>query len=106
MLADDPFPAARCLAACHLARIEPMEAMIEPLLQFVSEPIEGYENIPGAGGKSTGDAAFSISHLPPEAQRKAIPKTLPGSEVFRFLFRECLAGEPARAARPELPHAP
>src|SRR5215467_5071903 len=51
----------------------PTEALIEPLLQFVSEPIEGYDNIPGAGGKSTGDAAFSISNLPPETQRKAIP---------------------------------
>jgi hypothetical protein len=73
MLAGDSFPAARCMAACELARIEPTEALIEPLLHFVSEPIEGYENIPGAGGKSTGDAAFSISHLPPEVQRKAIP---------------------------------
>jgi hypothetical protein len=73
MLAEDAFPAARCMVACQLARIEPTEALIEPLLQFVSEPIEGYENIPGAGGKSTGDAAFSISHLPPEVQRQAIP---------------------------------
>ena len=47
--------------------------LLEPLLKFVSEPIEGYENIPGAGGKSTGDAAFSISGLPTEVQRKAIP---------------------------------
>ena len=61
------------MAACELARIEPTETLIEPLLQFVSEPIEGYENIPGAGGKSTGDAAFSISHLPLAVQRKAIP---------------------------------
>jgi tetratricopeptide (TPR) repeat protein len=73
MLAEDSFPAVRCMAACELARVEPTEALIGPLLQFVAEPIEGYENIPGAGGKSTGDAAFSISHLPPEAQRKAIP---------------------------------
>jgi hypothetical protein len=73
VLTEDAFPAARCMAACELARIEPAEDLIEPLLQFVSEPIEGYENIPGAGGKSTGDAAFSISHLPAEVQRKAIP---------------------------------
>jgi hypothetical protein len=73
VLAEDAFPPVRCMAACELARIEPTEALIEPLLQFVSEPIEGYENIPGAGGKSTGDAAFSISHLPPTVQRKAIP---------------------------------
>jgi hypothetical protein len=73
MLAGEPFPAALCMAACELARNEPTEALVEPLLQFVSEPIEGYENIPGAGGKSTGDAAYSISHLPPKVQRKAIP---------------------------------
>jgi hypothetical protein len=48
-------------------------ALIEPLLRFVAEPIEGYEDVPGAGGKSTGDAAFSISQLPAEVQRRAIP---------------------------------
>jgi hypothetical protein len=73
IIAHDASPAARCMAACQLARIEPTEALIGPLLQFVSEPIEGYENVPGAGGKSTGDAAFSISHLPTEVQRRAIP---------------------------------
>lgn len=85
MLAEDAFPAARCMAACQLARIEPTEALIEPLLQFVSEPIEGYENIPGAGGKSTGDAAFSISHLPPVVQRKAIPAICDRLDQTRFL---------------------
>jgi hypothetical protein len=73
MLSRDAFPAARCMAACQLARLEPTEALMEPLLQFVSEPIDGYEDIPGAGGRSTGDAAFSVSHLPPDVQRKAIP---------------------------------
>lgn len=72
-LAEDPFPAARCMAACELARLEPDEALVEPLLGFVAEPIEGYEDIPGAGGKSTGDAGFSISLLPPEVRRRAIP---------------------------------
>ncbi len=42
-------------------------------MPFVAEPIEGYENIPGAGGKSPGDAAFSIAQLPVEVQRTAIP---------------------------------
>jgi hypothetical protein len=73
MVTEDAFAASRCMAACELARIEPTEVLVEPLLRFVSEPIEGYENIPGAGGKSTGDAAFSISHLPAEVQTKAIP---------------------------------
>jgi hypothetical protein len=73
MVTEDTFAAALCMAACQLARIDPTEAWIQPLLKFVSQPIEGYENIPGAGGKSTGDAAFSISHLPPDVQRRAIP---------------------------------
>jgi hypothetical protein len=73
LIAEGETPAARCMAACQLARVDPTDALVEPLLQFVAEPVEGYENIPGAGGKSTGDAAFSISHLPPQAQRKAIP---------------------------------
>jgi len=73
ILAGDPSPAARCMAACELARIEPNQDLIEPLLHFVCEPIEGYENIHGAGGKSTGDAAFSISLLPADVQRKAVP---------------------------------
>jgi hypothetical protein len=73
LLNHDSFPAARCMATCQLARIEPDKALIEPLLEFVSRPIDGYENIPGAGGKSTGDAAYSISHLPPAVQRSAIP---------------------------------
>lgn len=72
-LTEDAFPAARCMAACQLARIEPTDALIDPLLRFVSEPIEGYEDIPGAGGKSTGDAAYSIARLPVAVQRTAIP---------------------------------
>jgi hypothetical protein len=64
MVVKDESPAARCMAACELARIRPSEALVEPLLQFVSGPIEGYDSIPGAGGESIGDAAFSISQLP------------------------------------------
>lgn len=73
MLAEDDFPAARCMAACELARLEPDAALIDPLLDFVVQPIDGYENIPGAGGKSSGDAAHAISLLPPEVQQRAIP---------------------------------
>jgi hypothetical protein len=72
-LAEDDFPAARCMAACELARLDPIAALIEPLLDFVAHTIEGYENIPGAGGKSSGDAAHSISLLPAEVQQQAIP---------------------------------
>ena len=73
MLADDDFPAVRCMAACQLARIDPGDGLLEPLLHFVAEPIDGYEDVPGAGGKSTGDAALSISHLPVTLQRRAVP---------------------------------
>ncbi len=73
ILAEDDFPAARCMAACELARLDPNAALIDPLVDFVGHPIEGYENIPGAGGKSSGDAAHSISLLPPEVQQQAIP---------------------------------
>lgn len=73
LFAEDNFPAVLCMASCQLARIQPTEALIEPLMQFVSEPIDGYEDIPGAGGKSTDDAAFSISYLPVHLQQKAIP---------------------------------
>jgi hypothetical protein len=73
MLAEDDFPAARCMAVCELARLEPDAALIDPLLDFVVHPIEGYENIPGAGGKSSGDAAHAISLLPVEVQQQAIP---------------------------------
>jgi hypothetical protein len=72
-LSTDPCAAVRCMAACQLARIEPNVALIEPLLHFISNSIDDYESIPGAGGKSTGDAAFSVSHLPLGAQRMAIP---------------------------------
>jgi hypothetical protein len=76
ILTEDTFPAARCMAACQLARIHPTEALFEPLLQFVCEPIKDYEQVPGAGGRSTGDAAFSISRLPKEIACKAIPSIL------------------------------
>jgi hypothetical protein len=73
MLTEDDFPAARCMAACELARLDPSAALIEPLLDFVAHPIEGYETIPRAGGKSSGDAAYSIALLPAEVQQQAIP---------------------------------
>lgn len=73
VLTTDPSEVARCMTACQLARIDPTEDLMEPMLHFVSQPIEWYDLVPGAGGKSTGDAAFSISHLPAEVQRKAVP---------------------------------
>jgi hypothetical protein len=73
ILSEDTFAGARCMAACELARVSADESLIEPLLGFIATPIEEYEDIPGAGGKSAGDAAFSITKLPLETQRRALP---------------------------------
>jgi tetratricopeptide (TPR) repeat protein len=73
LLAEDPAPSARCMAACQLARLDRNAELVGPLLDFVARPIDSYQEIPGAGGASTGDAAISIAHLPAEAQRAAVP---------------------------------
>lgn len=73
ILIEDDSSAARCMAACELARMAPDAALIEPLLHFVAEPIDGYDAIPGAGGKSTGDAAAAIWYLPADVRRQATP---------------------------------
>lgn len=69
----EQFSAAKCMAVCQLARIAPHDSLIEPLLEFASKPIKGYENVFGAGGKSRDDAAFAISYLPRQTQQRAIP---------------------------------
>ena len=73
ILTKDKDPATRCIAACQLARIAPQDNLIEPLLEFASEPIEDYQYIPGTGGISTDDAVFAISYLPRQLQQQAIP---------------------------------
>ena len=73
MLNGKESPATNCMAVCQLARINPQESLIEPLLEFVKHPIGEYRNIVGSGGKSTDDAAFAISHLPRQVQQQAIP---------------------------------
>ena len=73
VLAESEFSATKCMAVCQLARINPQEALIEPLLEFVSNPVEEYRSLVGAGGKSTDDAAYAISHLPRQVQQQAIP---------------------------------
>ncbi|MEL6788686.1 MAG: hypothetical protein AAFO76_15080 [Cyanobacteria bacterium J06607_15] len=73
ILTKDKDPATRCIAACQLARIAPQDDLIDPLLNFASNPIEDYQNIPGTGGRSTDDAAFAISYLPLHLQQQAIP---------------------------------
>ena len=73
ILAEDPSPEAQCMAACELARLSPDPSLFEPLLRFAAEPIEDYDRIPGAGGKSTGDAADAISRLPQSMRWQAVP---------------------------------
>jgi hypothetical protein len=75
MLSDpDEHRAAQCMAACELARICPSDDLAAPLQSFVAEPIEGYENLPGAGGTSSGDAAYSVAFLSSEVRLQAIPE--------------------------------
>lgn len=73
ILAEEEFTATKCMAVCQLARINPQESLIEPLLEFLGNPLEEYQNLVGAGGKSMDDAAFAISHLPRKVQQQAIP---------------------------------
>jgi tetratricopeptide (TPR) repeat protein len=47
--------------------------LIEQLLEFIIQPINGYEDVFGSGGKSTDDAAFAVSYLPRHIQQQAIP---------------------------------
>ncbi len=82
-LLDDEHPAARCMAACELVRIAPQEDLIDRLVPFLSEPIDGYQDVPGSGRDSTGDAAFSIVYLPFEARQKAIPAICDRLEAAR-----------------------
>ena len=73
LVAELEISATKCMAVCQLARINPQECLIEPLLHFVSNRVEEYRNLVGAGGKSTDDAAFAISHLSRHLQQQAIP---------------------------------
>jgi hypothetical protein len=73
ILAQEQFSAAKCIAACQLARIDPQDSLIEQLLEFIIQPINGYEDVFGTGGKSTDDAAFAVSYLPRHIQQQAIP---------------------------------
>lgn len=73
ILLEDTSPEAQCMAVCELARISPDPSLLVPLLRFAREPIEGYEAIPGTGGRSTGDAADAISHLPTDVKWQAVP---------------------------------
>ena len=73
ILAQEQFSATKCMVVCQLARIDPQEALIEPLLEFISQPLNEYRTVVGASGNSTDDAAFSISYLPRQIQQQAIP---------------------------------
>jgi hypothetical protein len=83
LLANDHFEAVQCMAACELARIAPAPSLIGPLLRFIENRIEGYENVPGAGGDSSGDAAFAVTYLPKETRIKVVPEICARLETAR-----------------------
>ncbi|MEZ6041851.1 MAG: HEAT repeat domain-containing protein [Planctomycetaceae bacterium] len=74
-LINDPnqHRAVVCMATCELSRLAPTEEVARKLLDFIAEPLECYEHIPGAGESSTGDAAFSLSCIPVALRRSSIP---------------------------------
>ncbi len=83
LLVADNHDAVQCMAACQLARIAPKENLVDPLLRFIEQPIDGYGSIPGAGGDSAGDAAFSIMYLPKETRIQALPEIFERLEQAR-----------------------
>lgn len=83
LLIHDDFDTVQCMAACELARIAPDPSLVGPLLRFIENRIEGYENVPGAGGDSAGDAAFAITYLPKETRIKAVPEICARLETAR-----------------------
>ncbi len=102
LLAEDDFLAVRCMAACELTRIEPSADLIEPLLGFTAGgSIEGYDHVPGAGGKSSGDVAFAISLLPRDAQIRAIPAICDQLDRARVFDTMPLVGTLLAAGFPE-----
>lgn len=73
ILTTDECLATKCMAACQLARIAPQENLIEPLLEFVRQPLDDYPHFFGAGSNSTDDAALAIAYLQRHIQQQAIP---------------------------------
>ena len=72
--ADDAEPpAARCMAACELSKLDPRPWLAPLLVGFIEEPVEGYENVPGAAADSAGDAGTALSRLPLELRAEAVP---------------------------------
>ena len=84
LLVNDDSEAVQCMAACELARIAPDHpSLIRFLMRFIEDRIEGYANVPGAGGDSTGDAAFAVTYLPKETRVKAVPEICVRLETAR-----------------------
>ncbi|OAI57939.1 hypothetical protein AYO47_00155 [Planctomyces sp. SCGC AG-212-M04] len=90
--------AAQCMAACELARICPSDDLAAPLRAFIAKPIEGYNNLPGTGGTSSGDAAYSIAFLSSEVRVKAIPEIAERLRPVRSFATMPLVGSLLEAA--------
>ncbi len=73
LLAQEQNPAVRCMAVCELARCTGRENLIDELLSFITDDVEDYVKIPGAGCRSPGDASRAVTYLPAGARRSAIP---------------------------------
>ncbi len=71
------------MVACELARIAPDPSLVRPLMRFIEDRIEGLKNVPGAGGDSTGDAAFAVTYLPKETRVEAVPEICARLETAR-----------------------
>lgn len=73
VLAKESEAMVQCMAACQLARVSPESMLVKPLMAFIQTPIDGYEHVPGAGGKSMDDAAHALLYLPLTSLQEAIP---------------------------------
>lgn len=73
---EDPEPMVRLMAACVGARVAPAPELAEVLVSFLNADLPGYAAIPGAGGPSSGDAAFALAQLGRDPLRSAVPELL------------------------------
>jgi len=73
VMQDNDFLAARSMAACELARIQPGDDLFEPLLSALKPPLKNVEGIPGLHDKLFSDAVYSLTLLGRERLRDAVP---------------------------------
>jgi tetratricopeptide (TPR) repeat protein len=76
LLADDPAPVVRLLAAVGLARAVPVApAVVDTLIAAVERPeaVPGYDDLPCGERDLAGDIGHVLRTLPPELGRRALP---------------------------------